>query len=136
MACFKSVLPALVGPFSGFTKLEIILITILGLMTSTVVFTFLGEKIKRHIIPLFIRKPKRFSRKSRRMVRVWKGYGIAGTCFLTPVILSPPIGALLISTMGAPKRKVFLYMLFSGIFWGISWTYSLGWLVKMGLFNG
>lgn len=135
MACFKSILPAMVGPFSGFTKLEIILITILGLMTSTLVFHLLGETIKAKVLPLFIKQPKLFSRKKRRMVRIWRSYGVAGACFITPVLLSPPVGALLVTTMGAPRNKIFLFMLLSGVFWGITWTYSIDWLLDMGWMN-
>lgn len=135
MACFKSTLPAMVGPLSGFSKLEIIIITILGLMTSTLIFNFLGEIIKARIIPLFIKQPKRFSKKSRRMVRIWRRYGVAGTCFITPVLLSPAVGALFVTTMGAPRSKIFLFMLISGIFWGITWAYSIGWLIEIGLMN-
>ena len=76
LACFKSILPPLLGPAAGMTKLEIIVITVAGLMTSAVLFTFVGEKIKKHVIPIFIKNPKKFSPSSRRMVRIWKKYGI------------------------------------------------------------
>lgn len=133
LACLKSIFPPLLGPAAGMSPLEIILITIAGLMTSVVLFTFLGERIKTQVLPIFIKNPKKFSPKSRRMVRIWKKYGIIGVCFLTPLILSPPGGALLVSSVGAPRKQVFLYMLLFGIFWSVIWTFSVDWLIKIGL---
>lgn len=133
LACLKSIFPPLLGPAAGMSNLEIILITIAGLMTSVVLFTFLGEKIKTQVLPIFIKNPKKFSPKSRRMVRIWKKYGIIGVCFLTPLILSPPGGALLVSSVGAPRKQVFLYMFLFGIFWSVIWTFSVDWLIRIGL---
>lgn len=133
LACLKSILPPLLGPAAGLKSWEIIVITVLGLMTSVVLFTFLGEKIKTHIFPIFIKQPKKFSKKSRRMVTIWKKYGIIGICFLTPLILSPPGGALLVASVGAPRKQVFLYMLLFGIMWATIWTFSVEWLVEIGL---
>lgn len=135
LACLKSVGPPLVGPVAGLQSWEIILITVLGLMTSVVVFTFLGEKIKQHVLPIFVKNPRKFSKKSRRMVKIWKRYGIIGVCFLTPVILSPPGGALLVASVGAPRKQVFIYMLIFGILWATIWTFSVEWLVDIGVVN-
>ncbi|WP_420385087.1 hypothetical protein [Roseivirga sp.] len=133
LACLKSIFPPLLGPAAGLNPLEIILITIAGLMTSVFIFTFLGEKIKKQVIPFFVKNPKRFSKKSRRMVTIWRRYGIIGVCFLTPLILSPPGGALLVAAVGAPRKQVFLYMLLFGIFWSVIWTFSVDWLMDIGL---
>ncbi len=133
LACLKSILPPLLGPAAGLESWEIILITVLGLMTSVALFTYLGEYIKQHLVPIFIKHPKKFTKKSRQMVKLWKKYGIIGVCFLTPLILSPPGGALLVSSVGAPRKQVFLYMLLFGIMWATIWTFSVEWLVEMGL---
>ena len=132
LACIKSIFPPLLGPAAGLTPLEIIIVTMAGLMTSVLIFTFLGEKVRTHVFPIFIKKPKRFSRKSRRMVRLWRRYGVVGVCFLTPLILSPPGGALLVSTVGAPRKQVFFYMLLFGIFWSVTWTFTVDWLIEVG----
>ncbi|KYG77775.1 MULTISPECIES: hypothetical protein [Roseivirga] len=133
LACLKSIFPPLLGPAAGLSPLEIILITLAGLMTSVLVFNFLGERIKKQVIPIFVKNPKKFSPKSRRMVRIWKKYGVIGVCFLTPLILSPPGGALLVASVGAPRKQVFLYMFLFGIFWSVIWTFSVDWLIQIGL---
>lgn len=133
LACLKSIFPPLLGPAAGLSPLEIILITLAGLMTSVLVFNFLGERIKKQVIPIFVKNPKKFSPKSRRMVRIWKKYGVIGVCFLTPLILSPPGGALLVASVGAPRKQVFFYMFLFGIFWSVIWTFSVDWLIQIGL---
>lgn len=133
LACLKSILPPLLGPAAGMSNLEIIIITVAGLMTSVLVFNFLGERIRKDIIPFFIKNPKRFSPKTRRMVRVWRKYGVVGVCFLTPLILSPPGGALLVASVGAPRKQVFLYMFLFGLMWATIWTFSVDWLIESGL---
>ena len=133
LACLKSIFPPLLGPAAGMSPLEIILITMAGLMTIVVLFSFLGEKIKKNILPIFIKKKGNFSPQSRRMVRIWTKYGIIGTCFLTPIVLSPIGGSLLVSTVGAPRKQVFFYMFVFGLFWSILWTFSLDWLIGLGL---
>tara|TARA_R110001592_G_scaffold18774_4_gene77522 strand:- start:366 stop:818 length:453 start_codon:yes stop_codon:yes gene_type:complete len=133
LACLKSIFPPLMGPAAGMSPLEIIIITMAGLMTSVILFSFLGEKIKKNISPIFIKKKGKFSPQSRRMVRIWTKYGIIGTCFLTPVILSPVGGSLLVSTVGAPRKQVFFYMFIFGLFWSVVWTFSVDWLINLGL---
>ena len=135
LACLKSIFPPLLGPAVGMSPLEIIVITLAGLMTSVVLFSFLGEKIKKNILPVFIKKKGKFSPQSRRMVRIWTKYGIIGTCFLTPLILSPVGGSLLVSAVGAPRKQVFFYMFIFGLFWSVVWTFSVDWLIEVGLVN-
>lgn len=132
LACLKSILPPLLGPVAGLKSWEIIVLTVLGLMTSVLIFNFLGERIKQYVIPIFIKNPKKFSPKNRRMVKIWRRYGIIGVCFLTPVILSPPAGAFLVAAVGAPRKQVFLYMFIFGLFWATVWTFSVEWLVEIG----
>ena len=135
LACLKSIFPPLLGPKAGMSPLEIIAITMAGLMTSVTLFSFLGEKIKRDVLPIFFKKQVKFSPKSRRMVRIWTKYGIIGTCFLTPLVLSPIGGSLLVSTVGAPRKQVFFYMFIFGLFWSVLWTFSVDWLINLGLIH-
>ncbi|KYG78637.1 hypothetical protein EV198_1418 [Roseivirga ehrenbergii] len=135
LACLKSILPPLLGPAAGMSPLEIIIITMAGLMTSVVLFSYLGEKIKKNVLPIFIKKKGKFSPQSRRMVKIWTKYGIIGTCFLTPLILSPVGGSLLVSTVGAPRKQVFFYMFIFGLFWSVVWTFSVDWFIDLGLIN-
>jgi hypothetical protein len=65
---------------------------------------------------------KVFSPRSRRFVKLWRKYGLAGVSFLTPVILSIPIGTILLNAFEDNKRKIFVYMFFSILFWSLFLT--------------
>ena len=135
LTCLKTILGPLLGPPAGLSNLETILITLAGLMTSVTLFTFVGEWIKKKVFPIFVKNPKRFSKRSRRMVKVWKKYGVIGTCFLTPLILSPIGGSLIVSSVGASRKQVFFYMFVFGVFWSVVWTYSVDWLLSLGILH-
>jgi hypothetical protein len=65
---------------------------------------------------------KVFTRRSRRYVKIWKKYGLIGVAFLTPVIISIPIGTLIANNFEVNKKKIFLYMFFSIVFWSVLLT--------------
>ncbi len=64
-------------------------------------------------------KKKIFNPHSRRIVRVWSEWGIIGIAFITPVLLSIPIGTIIACRLVHRKRKIFTYMFFSILFWSI-----------------
>ena len=67
--------------------------------------------------------PKKiFTRKSRRFVRMWRRYGLFGVAFLTPVLISIPIGTVIANAFEENKRKIFIYMFFSILFWSVFFT--------------
>lgn len=67
--------------------------------------------------------PKKiFSRRSRRFVKIWRSYGLPGLAFLTPVIISIPIGTIIANAFEDNKKKIFLYMFFSILFWSVVLT--------------
>jgi len=64
--------------------------------------------------------PKKiFTKRNRKIVVVWKKYGLVGIAFLTPVILSIPIGTLIANSLVPDKKKIMVYMFFSVLFWAI-----------------
>lgn len=65
------------------------------------------------------RSKKLFNRRNRRMVKVWRRYGLIGVAFLTPVVFSIPIGTIVANSLVPDKKKIFLYMFASVIFWSV-----------------
>ena len=64
--------------------------------------------------------PKKiFSRRSRRMVRIWRKYGLFGLAALTPVLFSIPIGTFFMIRLEKNRNKVILYMFVSITFWSL-----------------
>lgn len=64
--------------------------------------------------------PKKiFSRRSRRMVRIWKSYGLLGLAALTPVLFSIPIGTFFMVRLEKNRSKIILYMFISITCWSL-----------------
>ncbi|MCU0398893.1 MAG: hypothetical protein MUC73_12425, partial [Cyclobacteriaceae bacterium] len=100
----------IVGPVAGYgTGLHIvttILVTILGMMTSVVAITFFGDWLRMKLLKNWISRQKKFSSRSRRVVMVWKKFGLAGIALLTPILFTPIGGALIAVSLGAPKYRI------------------------------
>ncbi|MBC7749645.1 MAG: small multi-drug export protein [Methylotenera sp.] len=93
---------------------------VLGMNLSVILFSFFGDKIKMFIISIFYRnQKKKFTAGNRRLVTIWNKYGMVGIAFLTPPLLTPPVGTLVASGFGEPRKKIVLYMLISSVLWGI-----------------
>ena len=107
------------GAAAGLTWLETFIFTVAGMMTSVLIFSLLGTTAKQKLFKRWQQKKKLFTPRNRRMVRTWRKYGLKGVAFLTPVFFSPIIGTVMAAAFGESKRRIFLYMLGSALFWGI-----------------
>lgn len=107
------------GYAAGFSLIGTIAVTITGMMSSVFLFTFLGKFLRERVLVRFFRKRKLFTKRNRRFVTVWKKYGLPGVAFLTPVILTPIGGTILLTTFGSSKREVLISMFLSALFWSI-----------------
>ncbi|MDH3709579.1 MAG: hypothetical protein OER04_06805 [Cyclobacteriaceae bacterium] len=108
------------GVAVGISTLETILISIFGMMTSVVIFSLIGERIKFPWLPKFIREARHEKPTDKRFIYLWKKFGVFGVTFLTPVLFTPIGGTILVTAMGSPKGKIIIYMLFSAVFWSIA----------------
>jgi membrane protein DedA with SNARE-associated domain len=120
---FSTMLKFIFGPLggyaAGFPLIVTIVITVAGMMTVVMLFTYFGAWIKARLIDRFFRKSKRFSSRNRKFVTIWKRYGLIGVAALTPVILTPIGGTVLAVSSGSPKERIIFYMLISASFWAI-----------------
>jgi hypothetical protein len=126
---FKFIVGPVAGYGAGLHIITTILVTFLGMMTSVVAFTFFGEWLRMKLLKKWISKQKKFSPRSRRVVVIWRKFGLAGIAILTPLLLTPIGGTLIAVSFGAPKKYILLYMLISaGVFSGLFAVviYSLG----------
>lgn len=118
------------GPTMGYAfKFHIvttILVTIGGMMASVVLFTFFGTWLREKILNRFQKKnQKRFTPKNRKLVSLWKKYGLVGVAVLTPLLLTPIGGTILAVSFGSPKQKIILYMLVSACIFGVGMTFVI-----------
>jgi hypothetical protein len=66
-------------------------------------------------------KPKKvFTKRNRRLVKIWNQYGLAGIAFITPCIISIPIGTVIANALEPNRKKIFLYMFISVVFWSLT----------------
>lgn len=79
-------------------------------------------EVKYELVTGEIKKKKIFSASSRRFVRIWRKYGLLGLAFLTPVVISIPIGTIVANAFESNKTKIFIYMFFSILFWSVLLT--------------
>ncbi len=102
-----------------YTFIETMMVSILGGMLGVIFFTYAGQGVNKlwyHYFPKKDDKVK-FSRFKRFLVRLRKKYGLMGIAFLTPIILTVPVGAVIASSLVKDKRRIFTPMLVSLIFW-------------------
>ena len=117
---FLSGLKFIFGPTFGVANdlpvPAIIILTALGMMTTIYLFTFFGDEIHR-FFGRFRKNKKIFSKKSRRFVRIWRKFGLKGMCLLTPLVLTPPGGGLLVNLLGSKKKLILKWMWISALLW-------------------
>lgn len=124
---FKFVFGPIIGATYGYSVFFTGTLTILGMMTTVYIFTYFGTHIRHFSQRIFRSKDKKvFTKKNRKYVELWLKYGVAGMSFLTPVLLSPLGGAILVNAFGGRKKDIIKYMWMSSIFWG----YPMTWAVK------
>ncbi len=119
---FLSSLKFVFGPALGIIAYDmpvivVIILTALGMMTTVYIFTFFGDPLRDFFKKFRKKERKIFTRRNRQLVEVWKRFGVPGVCLLTPLILTPPGGAILINVLGAKKSRIIRWMWFSAVFW-------------------
>lgn len=108
------------GLATGLSYVETALFTALGMMTTVLLFTLVGKPLRGLLQRTLWKNNKRFTRRNRRFVYIWRRWGLLGVSFLTPLILTPVGGALLANLFGGPKKQILVYMLVSAFFWGFA----------------
>jgi hypothetical protein len=109
--------------------------TVLGMMTTVVIISFFGIRLRQWIQSKFVKQRKVFTKQNRRIVKVWRGYGEFGVAFFTPIFFSPVLGTLIVTTLGGKRRRVISFMLFSAVFWAFFIAmlsdFLLDWLFRL-----
>lgn len=129
---FKFLAGPVLGSAAGYSVIQNILITIAGMMTSVLIFTLLGSKVKALFGGNFQRRPKLiFSKKNRQIVHLWRKYGEIGVAFFTPLLFTPIGGTLIMVSFGVKKRHIYLHMLWSACLWAVVLSLSINQLLAV-----
>jgi hypothetical protein len=120
ISMFKFIGGPAFGAAYDLNLIGIVAMTVLGMMTTVVVISFFGIRLRTWIQKKYKYKRKTFSKRNRQIVKIWRGYGEFGVSFFTPVLFSPIIGTLLVTALGGKRNRVMIYMLISAIFWAFA----------------
>ena len=124
LCMFKIIFGPTMGYAAGLSPLLTVLITVAGMMTTVLIFTFFGKMIREKILGRFIKPKKVFTKKNRRFVKIWRKYGELGVAFLTPILLSPPGGSIIAMALGGSRKKTIGYMFLWSVVWSTVITYT------------
>jgi len=106
----------------GFSYLEIAIYCTIGGIAGSIAFMFFQSGIEyawRKIFPS--KKPKRtFTWKNKLIVRVKLRFGLIGIAFITPPLLSIPVGTMIASSLWKKKGRVLTALTLSVIFWSFA----------------
>ena len=94
--------------------------TILGMMTTVVIISFFGIRLRTWLQKKYKYSRRVFTKRNRRIVKIWRGYGEFGVSFFTPIFFSPIIGTLLVTTLGGKRKRIITFMLISAVFWALA----------------
>ena len=91
-----------------------------GGIIGIIVFTYLGTKLSAWMVKTWPEKfGRKFTKRNRRLVRIKKNFGLGGIAFLTPILLSIPVGILFSLSISNNRRKILWSMIASCVFWGL-----------------
>lgn len=135
LSAVKFILGPMLGLSYDLNVVTICLLTTGGMMTTVYVFSYFGHHIRNLSLRVFGpgKKKKIFTSKSRRFVRIWNKHGVKGIAFLTPLLLSPPIGTILANAFGGKKEEIIKWMWIWAIVSSVVLTLILkyaAWLIK------
>lgn len=96
------------------------------MMASVILFTFFGTWLREKILIRFERKnQKKFTPNKRKLVTLWRKYGLVGVAVLTPLLLTPIGGTVVAVSFGSPKQKIILYMLISATVFALGLSFAI-----------
>ena len=113
----KYALGAGIALYANIGLLPSISLTVGGGMLGIICFTYFGSKVRKFINNHTPHNKLRINKKTRMMVRVKNSFGLPGIAFLTPVLLSIPVGVLMATALTSNKQRIFSTMFISLLFW-------------------
>ncbi len=88
-----------------------------GSLLGVWVVAFLGEGVRTRLLQW--RGGKDQARREGSISRLWSRYGVAGLGLLIPLLFNTPLGTAIAITLGAPARRLVLWLSFGIILWSI-----------------
>jgi hypothetical protein len=113
--------------FFKFNFIKVFIVSCSGGIAGNVFFTYLSagiikwwEKVKHKYIFKHNKHPKVFTKSNRFIIKVKNRFGLYGIAFLSPVLLSQPLGAFLAERFFKNKKKVIIALSIAIVFWSVT----------------
>ena len=109
----------------GYSFVETVIMTSFGGILGVIVFTYFSEWILK-IWKRFIKKTSTglpgkkkqiFNRRNRLIVKIKRKYGIMGIAFISPSLITIPIGTFILVRYFHNKKKIIVYESAAVVFW-------------------
>jgi hypothetical protein len=116
----------------NFPFFESVTVTAIGGFTGAVCFIFMSDKIisyykKRKALAYIANNNKHakkiFTRRKRFIITIKNKFGLTGIAFLTPLILSIPLGCFIAVRYYRIKQRILIFMFTSILMWAIAGYY-------------
>ncbi len=108
----------------NFSFWEFVLFTTSGGVTGVLFFyffgTFLFSFLRKKGFLKSKKEKKKFSYKNRKIISIKNKYGPIGIAFLTPIVLSIPVGCIISSRYFSNNKLMLYYLIASVYFWGVA----------------
>lgn len=110
---------------NGYNFFESLLFGMAAGFLGNIIFVYAGDYLSRLIDKIIAsvrgNRPKKikkkFTKSSRRLVKIKSKYGLFGIALLSPLVISIPVGAFLAVRYYHNKKKIMLYMMASVAAW-------------------
>lgn len=106
--------------YYDFNFVESTLLATIGGMLGVIFFSYCSDYLKQIWHRFFPKKRNDgivINARKRFIVKLKQKYGLAGIAFLTPLILTVPLGSALATSLYKNKKRVFTYMFLAFSFW-------------------
>lgn len=109
-------------------------VSILGGVFGSFIWIFLGHWIQSQWLKFQVSRGgsspqvKRFNKKNRLIVKVKRLGGVYLLVFLAPIIISIPVGCLVLTTMESNRYRLMTLMTISVILWGTAFYALAPWM--------
>jgi len=122
------------GFAAGFGMLEVILYTAIGGAVGVFFFMYFASSAKKAYL-WFLKKrgvtPRKFTKTNRFIVRVKQRFGLYGLAFITPPLISVPVGAIVVATIYKNKARAFAFLVGGVLFWSVIGSCIIGPIAKL-----
>ena len=106
------------------------ILTVAGSMTSVTLVAFAGDALRGWLL-------RRFGKESGsgkgRLQRVWLRYGVPGWGLVSPLFMTPPMGTGVALVLGAPRRRLLVWMYGGVLLWAT--ILVVAGIIAVGLIN-